>query len=133
MKRLGAIPALGLGVLAIVMLNVGLVRAEATPAAKCAALKQKAAGKAATAKLTCYSKAVAHGSPVDGSCLGKADEKFAVAFAKADGPGCAITGDAASVKSAVDAFVAGSAASESATPCTTVEAPCGTTCGGAGI
>jgi len=111
------------------------LRAAGTPA-KCAAAKQKAAGKKGAAELKCYSNAVAKAVAVDPACLGKAATKFTSSFTKAEtAGGCAITGDATSQESAIDAFVAATAATEnSTTACTTPFTDvCGSTCGGSGF
>jgi pimeloyl-ACP methyl ester carboxylesterase len=81
-------------------------RAALDPAtAKCIATKLKAAGKLAQGQLTCDSKAVGKGEPVDPTCLTKAADKLVKAFAKAETPGgCATIGDGQRV---VD-FLAGS-------------------------
>ncbi len=86
---------------------------DATPPgafAKCAAAKQKTAGKTAAAKLGCHAKATKAGSAVDPDCLAKADAKLAATFAKEEDKtglgGCATFGVAPSVAARVDAFVA---------------------------
>src|SRR5262245_7315326 len=48
----------------------------ADSSAKCAAAKRKAAGKKIGGKMTCYGKAKAAASAVDGECLGRAEAKF---------------------------------------------------------
>ena len=78
-----------------------------TPGEKCAITKLKATFKKATAKGTCYQKAVAANLAVDPKCLTKAEEAFLASFQKAEAKGgCATTGDAASIEGIVDAFVA---------------------------
>ena len=82
-------------------------RAGGTPAQKCAQSKLKATGKKASAKLKCYKKAVAGGVGVDSECLTKAEDKFLIAFQKAEAKGgCATVGDAGAVEGDVDTFVA---------------------------
>lgn len=100
--------------------------------AKCASAKQKAAAKSASSKLACYTKATKSGGAVDASCLTKAAEKFADAFAKENdktGGGCAPLGIAASIGARVDAFVASVVA---ATPVAEPSARCCAN-GGAGF
>jgi len=58
---------------AAVRLDSPWTRAAGTPA-KCAAAKQKAAGKKAAAQLKCYSNAVAKAVAVDSACWRKQDE-----------------------------------------------------------
>lgn len=77
--------------------------------AKCAAAKQKTAGKAAAAKLGCHAKASKSGEPVSAACLGKAGDKLNAAFAKEEDKtagGCGAFGAAAPIAARVDAFVA---------------------------
>ncbi len=76
--------------------------------AKCAAAKQKNAGKTAAAKLGCHAKATKGGTSVDPACLAKADAKFAAAFAKEEtkSPGCGAFGVAGAIGPRIDAFVA---------------------------
>jgi len=55
----------------------------AASASKCEAARLKAAGKAASRKLSCYAKAARKGVPVDsapGGCLDRAHAKFVKAF-----------------------------------------------------
>jgi hypothetical protein len=74
-------------------------------APKCAAAKQKAAGKKANSLLACYAKATLKQSSVDSACVTKVQDKFTTAFAKADAAGgCILTGDAPNVEPVVDAF-----------------------------
>jgi hypothetical protein len=75
---------------------------------RCAAVKLSAAGKKAGAKLACHARAVAKIAVVDPTCLGKAEAKFATAFAGADGRYvCASEGDAGTIEDAhVDPLVA---------------------------
>ncbi len=77
--------------------------------AKCAAAKQKLAGKRAAALLGCHAKATKAGGTADPACLAKADAKFAAGFAKEELKslgGCAAFGIAPSVAARVDTFVA---------------------------
>jgi hypothetical protein len=122
----------GFGVL-LALFGTSMAIAGTTPA-KCAAVKQKAAGKKIAARLGCYSKAVAKTVPVDPDCLAKANTKFSATFAKADAAGgCTIPGDATAQELAADSAVATIAAAEAATPIPPVfGAPCGTTCPGPG-
>src|SRR6185503_18202695 len=83
------------------------VHAAVSPAAKCAAAKQKAAVKKVGGKLKCHQKAAATGDPVDADCLAAVEEKFAAAIAKADSKGgCVRTGDAAAIEAAADRCIA---------------------------
>jgi hypothetical protein len=82
------------------------VHAGGSPAAKCAAAKQKAAVKKIAAKLKCYQKAAATGDPVDSGCLTAAEGKFDAAVAKANAKGgCVRTGDAPTIEAAADRCV----------------------------
>lgn len=76
--------------------------------AKCAAAKQKNAGKTAAAKLGCHAKATKAGTSVDAACLAKADAKLVAAFAKDEdkSPGCDDFGVAGAIGPRIDAFVA---------------------------
>lgn len=66
----------------------------ASPAEVCAAAKTKAAGAAVFAKAKCHQAALAKMTAVDPTCLAKADQKLAGAFAAAEAKGgCATTGD----------------------------------------
>ncbi|HZP42589.1 MAG TPA: hypothetical protein VFD84_13915 [Candidatus Binatia bacterium] len=87
--------------------NIALVPAP-QPASACASLELRAAAKKVKAKTRCYSRAVLAGKPVDPKCLATAEKSFARVFALALTHGdCLTTEDAATVESAVDAFVAG--------------------------
>src|SRR5262245_29452975 len=82
------------------------VRAGQTPAQKCAVAKSKAAAKKIEAKLRCQQRAAQEGTAVDAACLTSAETKFDGAIAKAEAPGgCAVTGDGATIESAVDSCV----------------------------
>lgn len=76
--------------------------------AKCAAAKQKNAGKTAAAKLGCYAKATKSGGAVDPACLAKAQAKLVAAFGKdeAKAPGCGAFGVVGAIGPRIDAFVA---------------------------
>lgn len=76
--------------------------------AKCAAAKQKNAGKTAAAKLGCYAKATKAGGAVDTACLDKAQAKLVAAFGKdeAKSPGCNAFGVVGAIGPRIDAFVA---------------------------
>jgi hypothetical protein len=75
---------------------------------KCTAAKLKEAGKKASAKSKCYSKAAAKGLAVDPACLAKAETKFNAGWAKAEAKNdcLAPTGDLATIEGKVDAFLA---------------------------
>jgi hypothetical protein len=91
-------------VVGLTLLVVGIGHASGS-APKCAAAKQKAAGKDASSLLACYAKASQTQLPVDSGCTMKAEGKFTTAFAKADAAGgCILTGDAPNVEPVVDAF-----------------------------
>ncbi len=93
-------------VVALPLLCAATARGAGTPAAQCAAAKQKAATKAAAAKTKCHSKALVLAVATDPACLQKAELKLQKAFTTADAKGgCAITGDVATVAALVDAFV----------------------------
>jgi hypothetical protein len=84
-----------IGVAVFCLLTSVAVRHATGTAASCAAIKQKAAGKKALAKLNRYSKAVAKAVPVDSACLATASTNFVTAFAKTEARGgCAVVGDA---------------------------------------
>jgi predicted dienelactone hydrolase len=76
--------------------------------AKCAAAKQKNAGKTAAAKLGCWAKATKAGGAVDPACLDKAQAKLVAAFAKEESkaPGCNAFGVVGAIGPRIDAFVA---------------------------
>jgi len=91
-----------------VLADVRHVDAAATRAEKCAVAKLKAANKKAAAKLRCHEKAVMEGKRVASDCLLAADDRFLVAFAKAEMKGgCTTTRNQAEVEDQVDRFVAG--------------------------
>jgi hypothetical protein len=75
---------------------------------KCTALKLKDAGKKASAKAKCHSKAAAKSVAVAPACLSKAETKFDAVWAKAEGRNdcLAPTGDLAAIEGKVDAFIA---------------------------
>lgn len=78
-----------------------------TAANRCAAMKLKATGNKAKAKLLCYGKAMRGGGSVAADCLAKAEAHFASAFAAAEhSPTCLTTRDADDVESTVDDLVA---------------------------
>lgn len=80
--------------------------AAGTPAQRCAAAKLKATGKKAAARLKCWEKAIGAGIPVDPLCLTKAEDKFELAFTKAEEKGgCSTVGDAPAIQTTVVAFV----------------------------
>jgi len=91
-----------LGVVAFVATSASSALAGATPAQKCAASRQKAAGKKIKAKMGCQSKAKAKNTAVDPACLTKAEAKFSSAFAKTSG----CPGTASGIESLVDSCVA---------------------------
>ena len=104
---MGRIPvvvvSVALSVLAGVRAADGATRAE-----KCAVAKLKAANKKAAARLRCHEKAILQGKRVGSKCLLAADDRFLVAFAKAElKGGCATTGDQTELEDRVDTFVAG--------------------------
>jgi hypothetical protein len=88
-------------------LGSGLAHAAATPGQKCAVAKNKAASKKVVAKLKCWQKAIAAGlDNADAACLTAAETKFTDSISKAEAKGgCAISGDAAAIESAVDTCV----------------------------
>ncbi len=98
---------LAIGPVLAVLLLLATVEGASTPADKCAAAKLVAAGKKTGSKLACYGKAAKKGVTVDDACLGKAEQKFTAAFAKAEAKGsCRTTGDAAAIEADVDAMLA---------------------------
>lgn len=87
--------------------NAPVANATPTDAQKCAALKMKAAGKKALAKLKCHARATLQGVAVDPLCLTNAEQKFSDTFARAESNwACATVGDEAAIEAQVDAFVA---------------------------
>src|SRR5436309_15256800 len=91
-----------------VLAGVRRVDAAATRAEKCAVAKLKAANKKAAARLRCHEKALVQGKRVASACLLAADDRFLVAFAKAElKGGCATTRNEAEEEDQVDRFVAG--------------------------
>ena len=91
-----------------VLAGVRAADGAATRAEKCAAAKLKAANKKAAAKLRCHEKALRRGKRVASACLLAANDRFLVAFAKAElKGGCATTGDQAEVEDRVDGFIVG--------------------------
>jgi len=68
----------------------------------------KEAGRKASAKSKCYSKAAAKGVAVDPACLAKAEGKFNSGWPKAEARAdcLAPTGDLATIEGKVDAFIA---------------------------
>src|SRR5438477_5610603 len=96
------------GVVLSLLAAVPAAEGAATRAEKCAVAKLKAANKKAAAKLRCHEKAVMEGKRVASNCLLAADDRFVVAFAKAElKGGCATTRDQAAVEDQVDRFVTG--------------------------
>src|SRR5712692_1965773 len=89
-----------------------LLVAGTTPAAgarhePCVSLKTMAAGTEAAAQLKCQAKATSAGAGVSPHCVAKADVKLRGAFGRAErGGGCDTTGDATTVATLVDTFVA---------------------------
>jgi hypothetical protein len=75
-----------------------LVRAALPDNGKCEATRLKAAGKKASGKLACNSKAAAKGLTVDSMCIQKLEAKYQAAFAKATG----CTGDQNAVETTVN-------------------------------
>jgi len=122
------------GVLAIVMLSVGLAYSAATPGQKCAVAKMKATAKEAAAELRCNEKAILNNAAVDSLCVMKAESAFIAAFTKAEAMGgCATTGDNSAVQINVDTFVTDAVAALAPLGpfCATLDASCGTcTAGG---
>jgi hypothetical protein len=91
-----------------VLAGVRAADAAGTRAEKCAVAKLKAANKSVAAKLRCHEKAILAGKRVGSNCLLAADDRFLVAFAKAElKGGCATTGDQAALQDRVDSFVDG--------------------------
>ena len=84
----------------------GGARASETPAQRCSVAKSKAAAKKIVAKLTCQQKATRVGAAIDPTCLRTAERKFDAAIVKAEARGgCAVSGDGATIESAVDSCV----------------------------
>ena len=105
---------------ATLLLASGIASARVAPSQKCSVAKSQAAAKKIAAKLKCYDNATKKGLPVDPACLQKAETKFNDAIAKAEKKGgCLVTGDGATIESAVDSCI------ESVVGLTGI---CGTTC-----
>jgi hypothetical protein len=84
------------------------VAAATSPARRCAATKLKAAGLTASGLLGCHASAVKRGAAVEVACLAKVQGKLTSAFSRAAAKGgCASSGDAGAIASALDAFVTG--------------------------
>lgn len=75
---------------------------------RCTATKLKEAGRKASGKTKCYSKAAARGVAVDTACLAKAESKFDSGSVKAEARAdcLAPTGDVTTIEGKVDAFIA---------------------------
>jgi len=81
-------------------------------ARRCAAKKMLRAGTYGRARLACWSRAFAGGGAVDSQCFSGAGSKLVTGFTAAEKkPGCATTGDVATVEDSVDGFVDGVASS----------------------
>jgi len=103
-------------------LRAALPDGEATHPSRCEALRLRAAGRYAAARLACYAKAAARGFPVGtspGGCLDQAEARFMAAFRRA-----------ASHRLGVVASPSGSAARSSSRQMSTVLVHCAS--GGAG-
>lgn len=104
----------------------------------CASSKLKATAKKAGAKLKCEAQAIVKelGS-ADAECLSKAEEKFLLAFSKAEEKGgCVSEADAVAVEAVVDAFVQGEVTRQKTgggnlPSCSAYMTACGS-CGGGG-
>jgi len=94
--------SVGLMVSALLAAGMQPAAAKTTPQQKCAAAKQKAAGKNISAELVCYSKAAGKAIAVDPLCLGKAQSKIDAAWTKA---GTACVGDEAAILAQTDGCV----------------------------
>ena len=78
----------------------------ASPAQRCAATKQKAAGKKAAGKLKCWMRAVKRGESINMDCIFKAELKFSRSYDKAESRGgCVTTNDKGMIETKVDGFV----------------------------
>ncbi len=71
-------------------LRAALPDGDGTTPSKCESVRLKAAGKKASAKLSCYAKAAARDVAVDPNCLTKAETKFSTTYNKVTG--CATDG-----------------------------------------
>jgi len=77
------------------------------PTAQCAVAKIAAAGRRGTQDLTCRATAARRNSPVDASCVARAENRLATSYARAEqGGACLVTGDAGATETLVAAFVA---------------------------
>jgi cysteine-rich repeat protein len=75
---------------------------------RCAAVKRKATGRLGRAQLKCYAKSSKRHEAVDPVCLGRAGERFARAFDKAEARGgCATIGDQGVLAGVVSAAATG--------------------------
>jgi len=76
-----------MSVVAVALLGIGLTLGSAmaggTPVQKCSSSKVKAAGKAESGELKCWSKFASNGTPAD-TCVAAAQQKLMDAFAAAD-------------------------------------------------
>ena len=94
----------------------------ATPGAKCAAAKIKAAGKKVYAKARCYQRAILAETSVEPECLAKMEDKFTAAVGKAEllGPCPGTANDLeAIVDDCVEALTAAIATTTTSTTTTT--------------
>src|SRR5690349_7554952 len=82
-------------------LSFGAARAELTPAQRCAAAKERAAGKALAVRLACHVDALASGKAVRGACLRSSRRQLATTFALL---GARCPGAASSVGTLIDDF-----------------------------
>ena len=85
-------------------LRAALPDGEETHPSRCEALRLRAAGRNAAARLACYARAATRGLPVDtapGGCLARADARFVAAFTKVRG----CTGDAGGSAESIAALV----------------------------
>src|SRR5262245_40805805 len=87
------------GALTFLAVVAGPAAPATTPAQKCAAAKQKTAGKKVAGKMACHSKAKAKSVAVDPNCLTKAEAKFNSAMTKA---GNACPGAASPIETLAD-------------------------------
>ena len=81
----------GLLALSAIPLVLATTAAPAAAQSKCTAAKYKEMGKKYASKTKCYAKAVQKNLPVDPNCLLKAEQKFALKWAKAEEKGDCLT------------------------------------------
>ena len=93
-------------VLALLGVLAPPLAAARTPAQRCAIAKLVATKRYIASTFDCQALAALGGTPVDPTCIAEAAARLDTVFARAENrPGCATTGDAATIRSVVDHYV----------------------------